>query len=148
LTVYAKTDRAAGSDPVRFTINADAVAANYNKQELYGFGAAVTALRTASDRDWMLVSGSIAVPDEEFDGGVLLFPGYAETDRHKHAIGLYGNSENSVFIQSSRWLDTAAITSIAITPVNGPNFVAGTIVELEGVLRKEGLPPSEGMSVD
>jgi len=142
LTVYTQTDRAAGSDPVRFTINADGVAANYNKQELYGFGGAVTALRTAADRDWMLVSASVAV--EEFDGGVLLFPAYAKTDRHKHVIGLFGNSDNSIYIQSSRWLSTAAIISIAITPVNGPNFVAGTIVELEGILRREGLPPSEG----
>jgi hypothetical protein len=150
LTVYAQTDRGAASDPVRFTINADAVAANYNKQELYGFAGAVTALRTAGDRDWMLVTavGVAGAAAGEFGGGVLICPGYAETDRHKHAIGLFGSAETSIFIQSSRWLNTDAITSIAITPVNGPNFVAGTIVELEGILRKEGLPPSEGMSVD
>ena len=145
LTVYAKTDRAAGSDPVRFTINADAVAANYNKQDLYGFGGGVTAVRTAADRDWMLISGT--GPVGEFDGGVLLFPAYAETDRHKHVIGLFGNSDNSIYIMSARWLDTDAIISIAITPMNGPNLLAGTIVELEGILRKEGLPPSEGQRV-
>lgn len=145
LTVYAKTDRAAGSDPVRFTINADAVAANYNIQELYGFGGAVTALRSLGDRDWMLISGT--GPAGEFDGGVLLFPGYAEADRHKHCIGLFGNSDNSIYILSGRWLDTDPITSIAITPMNGPNFQPGTIVELEGILRKEGLPPSEGQQV-
>ncbi len=145
LTVYTQTDRAAGSDPIRFTINADGVAANYNKQELYGFGGAVTALRSIGDRDWMLVSAAVAV--EEFDGGVLLFPGYAEADRHKHCIGLFGNSDNSIYILSARWLNTDPITSIAITPVNGPNFAAGTVVELEGILRREGLPPSEGMRI-
>lgn len=146
LHVYTKTDRAAGSDPVVITINADAVAANYNNQQLYGFGAAPTSVRNIADRNWILISGT--GPAGEYDGGVLLFPGYAETDRHKHALGLYGNSDNTAFIQSARWLSNAAITSIAITPMNGPNFVAGTIVELEGILRKEGLPPSEGMSVD
>ncbi len=150
LTVYAKTDRVAGSDPVRFTINADAGPGTYNKQELYGFGGVVTALRSVGDRDWMLISGTLAAlaNANEFDGGVLLFPGYAKDDRHKHCIGLFGNSDNSIYIQSARWLNTDPITSIAITPVNGPNFAAGTVVELEGIMRREGLPPSEGMVVD
>lgn len=147
LHVYAKTDQAAGSDPVRFTINADVDPNNYNHQQLYGFAGAVTAVRSIADRDLLLISGSIAPNPNEFDGGTLLFPAYAENDRHKHIIGLYGNSDNSVFIQSARWLDTDPITSIAITPLGGPNFLAGTVVELEGILRKEGLPPVEGQQV-
>ncbi len=146
LHVYAKTDRAAGSDPVRFTINGDGIAAHYSTQELYGFGAVVTAVRTNADQDWMLVSGT--GPAGEFDGGTLIFPGYAETDRYKHCFGLYGNSDNSVFIVSDIYMLTDAITSISIAPLNGPNFLAGTVIELEGILRVEGLPPDEGMAID
>lgn len=145
LHIYTKTDRAAASDPIRFTINADAVAANYDTQKLDGVGAVVTAARSAADQNWLLVSGSGGgSPAEQFDGGSVLFPGYADTDRHKHAVAIYGVGESAVVILSARWESLAAITSIALTPVNGPNFLAGSVFELEGILRKEGLPPSEG----
>lgn len=145
LHVYARSDSEMGSLAVQITINADAVLANYNKQELFGVLGVVTAQRSEGNRSWLLISDN-ARPAGEFSGGSLLFLGYAEADRHKHVIGLFGHSDNSVVIQSSRWLDVDAIISIALTtPFN--NFLAGSVFELEGVLRKEGLPADAGMRI-
>jgi len=80
----------------------------------------------------------------EFGGGTVFFPAYAETDRHKHFLHWSGRQENIIMLTSNRWEQTAAIIKIALTPQTGPNFLAGSVFELEGILKKEGLPPSEG----
>ncbi len=143
LHVYARTDEGAVDDEIAITINADAVAVNYDWQELTGAAAAVAAVRNAASQQLMYVPGDNEGTGE-FGGGSALFPGYAKTDRHKHILVFDGQQENRVAISSQRWESMVAIVTIALAPVTGANFLAGTIVELEGVMRREGLPPSEG----
>ncbi len=146
LHVYARSSRAAVNDAITFVLNGDAVAANYDAQNLSGTGAGVAASRDAASPYWVSVPGDTEGVGE-FGGGSVLFPGYAKTDRHKHVIVHYGRDENDVYIISGRWENLNAITSIVLSLFTGPNFLAGTVVELEGILRREGLPPSEGMRV-
>ena len=147
LHVYARSSEAAVADEIAITINADAVAANYDFQELTGALAVSAALRNLASQQLLYIPADNEGAGE-FGGGSVLIPGYSKTDRHKHLIAVHGQTENRVAISSHRWESLVAITSIALSPVGGPNFLAGTVVELEGILRKEGLPPSEGMSVD
>ncbi len=142
LHAYARSNRVPGNDLIYIEINGDGAAGNYNLQEVNGTGAAVTALRTIANRNVGRIPADVQ-PAGEFGGGTLLFPGYAETDRHKHFISLTG-TDILVYLQSHRWLNTDAITTILLRPATGPNFKAGSVFELEGILRKEGLPPSEG----
>jgi len=144
LHIYARTSRAAVSDSSLISFNNDVVAPNYNFQYLNGIAAAVGVNRLAGNRDLVSLPGNNEAAGE-YGGGTLLIPGYAETDRHKHYLLIGGRQDNAVEIRSSRWLDTDAITEIDITPNIGPNFLAGSVFELEGVLRKEGLPAEEGM---
>jgi len=146
LHVYARTDEAAVDDEIAITLNADAVAANYDWQELQGAAAAVAALRSAASQQLMYVPGDNEGAGE-FGGGSALFPAYARTDGHKHIILLDGQQENRVAISSHRWESLTAITTIALDPVTGNNFLAGSVFELEGILRKEGLPANAGMSI-
>ncbi len=146
LHIYARTDRADTSDAINIILNTDAVAANYDRQQLYGIAAAPTANRNlASQQIAYAAADNLAAA--VFGGGSVLFPGYAKTDRHKHAISLQGVSEGIVLIESFRWESLNAINQIVLDPQFGANFLAGTVVELEGVLRKEGLPPDEGMQM-
>ena len=46
---------------------------------------------------------------------------------------------------SARWENADAITQIVLRLRDGTNFLAGTVAELEGILRHEGLPAIEGM---
>ena len=142
LHVYVRSSRAGAADYITVEINDDAVAANYDRQRLFGTGAAVGANRSASNAEWLRLAGDLQ-PTGVFDGGTLLFPGYAKTDRHKHVLSFSGLLSVAV-LMSNRWESLNAINSIALTPATGPNFLAGSVFELEGVLRKEGLPPSEG----
>jgi len=143
LHIYARTDVAAVADAIDITISGDGVAANYTNQYIRGAVAGVLAGRLPNDNTWINTVGNNEAA-AEFSGGSLLFPGYAKTDRHKHAFLIVGRNENYAIIRSCRWMSLNAITSIMLAPNVGNNFLAGCVFELEGILRREGLPPSEG----
>ncbi len=146
LHIYARSDEADVEDIIRITLNGLAPVAIYDLQALQGQGAVVTAIQSDATPFICYVPAANEGVNE-FGGGVILFPGYAKTDRHKHFIGMVGNNENRLRLRSHRFESLNAITSIVLDLSTGPNFVAGTVVELEGVMRREGLPPSEGMRI-
>ena len=143
LHVYARSSRAALTDFIRVELNGDGAVANYNLQYLLGAVAGVTAGRALGSMTWLLQTGNTTGAGQ-YAGNTMLFPRYAKSDRHKHAVALTGMTEARVQLFSCRWENLNPITSIRLTPTNGPNFLAGSVFELEGILRKEGLPPDEG----
>ena len=143
LHYYTRSDVGAVTDEIVVTLTPGAGA--YDFQELEGAGGAVTAVRNLADQAWGSIPGDNEAADE-FGGGTMMFPGYAKGDRYKHCIILDGRQENSVYIKSCVHENIGAITQIELT-VPGQNFMAGSVFELEGILRKEGLPPSEGQQV-
>ncbi len=146
LHVYVRSSEADNDDLVQITLNGDAVAANYDMQVLEARGAVATAASSNSSMGLMYIPADNEGAGE-YAGGAVLFPGYAESDRHKHLINFSGNNENQQWLRSQRWESMAAITSIALSLATGPNFLAGSVFELEGIMRREGLPPDEGMRV-
>jgi len=133
LNIYARSDVAALSEDVEITLNADAVAANYDFQELTGTGAVAAAARNAASQVIMAIPAANEGANE-FGGGVITIPIYTRTDGHKHLITLSGTNENQVIIRSSRWEDSSAITRIDLDLAGANNFVAGSIFELVGVI--------------
>lgn len=144
LHVYARTDVAAVTDAVAFSFNNDVNPVFYDFQQLLGQAGAVNSGSVAAGLDWLYITGNTE-GEGEYSGGSILIPAYTQTERHKHAIKLNGRTRNLLVVASLRWESLNAITRITLTPSTGPNFLAGSIFELEGVLRREGLPPSEGM---
>jgi len=57
---------------------------------------------------------------------------YATTDKHKTTLSR-GDSGNGTVAVVTRWANTAAITSIAITNTSGGTLSSGTIFALYGV---------------
>lgn len=143
MVVYARSSIAGLADTVTISFNNDVVAANYDEQFLQGQAAVVSATRNVATRRLFTCPGATEGAGE-FGCALIMLPGYAETDRHKHYFGVEGRNENQINSRSHRWESLDAITEIDLGLVGGPNFVAGTIVELWGVMRKEGFPPSEG----
>jgi len=133
LNIYARSAVAALSEDVEITLNADAVAANYDFQELTGTGAVVAAARNAASQVIMAIPAANEGANE-FGGGVITIPIYTRTDGHKHLITLSGTQENQVIIRSSRWEDSSAITRIDLDLAGANNFVAGSVFELAGVI--------------
>jgi len=144
LHVYARTDRVAADDNLEIWINGDAVLGHYDIQILYGTVAVVAAGRNTAYNQWISSVHGATAAAHLFGGGSIFFPHYNKTDREEHAIVFHGNVGIVWYTRSCRWEGTAAITQIQITPWVGPNFMPGSVFELEGILRKEGLPPSEG----
>jgi len=143
LHYYTRSDVGAVTDEIVVTLTPGAGA--YDFQELEGALAVVTAVRNLADQAWGSIPGNTEGAGE-FGGGTMMFPGYAKDDRYKHCIILDGRQENSVYIKSCVHENLGAITQIDLT-VPGQNFMAGSVFELEGIMRREGLPPSEGMRI-
>ena len=53
------------------------------------------------------------------------------TDRHKSYFSTGGTSGNHAVV-SARWLDTSAISTIALT-VNADDYLAGSVFTLRGI---------------
>ena len=130
--VYARGAVAALSDNVFVQINGDAAAANYDIQQLQAIGAVVVAGRNVALEPFIRIPAANEGANE-FGGGTMTFPQYSASNRHKHIIILQGLQENDVTISSHRWENTEPITDLVLTPAGG-NFVAGTVVELVGVM--------------
>lgn len=123
-TVFARSDGVAnGGEAFIGEFNGDTTAANYDRQTLEGEGATVTAAQSAANKalGYVLQDGS---PANVFAGGLVLLPAYAETDRHKHSVGLSGYTGPTtplVQISSNRWENASAITSVVLKP-SSANF--------------------------
>ena len=132
LNVYAKGDEASVYDWVSMSINSDTTAANYDNQELYGIAGSVGAgTSAASRRIGTIGSGNSGA--NVFGGFTALFPNYASTDRHKHYLSVGGASEQIANMLTGRWENDNAIATITLTLEQGDDFVAGSIIELEGI---------------
>lgn len=143
LHVYARGSAAVAFSNISIEFNDDNVLANYDFQRLEGAGAGVTSLRSLA----LAVIASVPAAGGgtgEFGGSILLIPDYSSSTKHKHYIGINGPNEGQVAILSNRWESTAPITKIDLDV--GGDFVVGSVFELVGVLRKEGLPADAGMT--
>jgi len=146
--IWARSTTGEVDDTCAIEINNDAGPVTYDSQRLAASGAAVVALRSASSPNISTVPGSTD-PARSFGGGTLFIPQYNRTDGHKHIVVFDGDAEDILQFYSFRWENTDAITQIELylTDVGAQEFVAGSVFELEGVLRKEGLPADAGMII-
>lgn len=120
----------------RLVFNGD-TATNYTQHTLYGFGSGVVSSASTS-RTGILVSSSVAqnVTASVFATAIVDILDYSNTSINKTTRALAGGHDGSgtdIRLQSGLWLNTAAITSIAITEFNNNSFVSGTRISLYGL---------------
>jgi hypothetical protein len=141
MTLQVRTDRASSVDHARWRANADA-GANYDVIFSAGIanntrssGGAVAATSAYAGRSEGATSRA-----SNFAISQTYWPGYALTDREKMSYTFGTNFANTVLAGmtvihfSSRWRNTAAITSLTLIPETGPNFISGCRFALYGVL--------------
>jgi hypothetical protein len=134
VTYYARTDRDADVDSVTSEYNLDTTAANYDRQDLQGISGSASATQSAASS---LIGRCPANTETAnvFGGGSFLLPQYSKTDRHKHSISISGNPGDETpefMLNSVRWENTAAITTITLSG-NSTNWRAGSIFMLEAI---------------
>lgn len=137
LRVSARSNRVATTEYVTFTLNASA--SGYSETDLNGNGTAASSSRgTAGAAAFLGIIPAASNTASTFANGEIYIPSYTASQNKQ--IGTFdvseGNSASTgVWIQTfaNLWSNTAAITSIALTPQSGGSFVTDSSFYLYGI---------------
>jgi hypothetical protein len=135
----ARTDRSGSNDQIKITLNSD-TGTNYTRHYLQGNGASAIAAGTITlANNSMLQIPAASVTASIFGVGIIDIQDYANTTKYTTLRIIYGEDLNSgttassIYLQSGLWLNTAAVSTIAFSVLNGPNYVTGTQFALYGI---------------
>jgi hypothetical protein len=107
---------------------------NYSWHELYANGSTVTAAG-ASATSAMIIDEVLSATTNVYGAFVFDVIDYGNTNKNKTLRNLGGQDSNGsgfVVPTSGAWYNTAAVTSITITPVSG-TFASNTHIALYGI---------------
>lgn len=137
LEINARSSRATSNDSYLIRLNGDS-GANYNSLVTSQSSIAVSAtdgLSQTSIQGWNL-PGTSATAGRSSATRVFI-PDYARTTYHKNVyvdafLFVTGGTGGTHWSVVAVWTSTAAITSISIYALTGPNFLAGSTFTLYG----------------
>lgn len=136
LRVVGRTDRASSYDGAKIRFNGG-TSIDYAFSQLTGNGTAVNAYRDAAALYWYLGLGSFEAATSAsgaFGVAICDILDAFNTSKNKTMRSLSGSiSVPSILLQSGLWVDTSAISSIAIQPDTGTNWAIGSRFSLYGV---------------
>ena len=118
---------------IKVTFNGD-TAANYSWHEIYANGSSVTAAGGGS-KSFIIADEVLSATASVYGAFVMDILDYTNTSKNKTLRNLGGQDSNGsgyVVPTSGAWFNTAAITSITITPVSG-SFASNTNIALYGI---------------
>jgi len=137
IRAIARTDRAnAQGDYLKFNMNSDTTA-NYSAHELSGYNSTPAAgANTSVSFEVINRWAGTSQAANTFGGGVIDILDYANTNKYKTTRSLAGwddNTQGSLHFNSSLWMSTSAITSIAITAGGGTSIDQYSSFALYGI---------------
>jgi hypothetical protein len=142
LRYTARSDRASSSDQLGLRFNGD-TAANYWYQNLTsnGGGSVQGAGIISSQAQTRLIDGQMAASTAVanlFTNGVVDIVDYVSSAKSKTVRNIFGTTDNTNLVYAAGfmeglWTTAAAVTSITLFPLNGPNFVSGSRFSLYGI---------------
>lgn len=136
-----RVDTSAEGDEVKVQFNGD-TGGNYDFQQLYGNSATAAASTIRATTSILALRSEAANSRADvFAAGICLVFGYSISGVEKTTLSInqtFGNlsadADLLVLLRSGLWRNTAIITSIALSPNTGPNFVTGTRFQLYGIM--------------
>jgi hypothetical protein len=126
-------------DSISLRFNAD-TGSNYSQVFALGYSAGTFSTAYTGNRMGVFAFAASASGNTNFGVATANIMDYSATDKHKTVLGRGNNPpDSSVTMSAARWADTAAITSILLTPdrfLQGASsaFVAGCTFNLFGVI--------------
>ena len=134
LRAVVRTNRGTfANDELAMRFNADS-AGNYSWHRLEGTGSSVgsspSANATFVQAGITSASGAVA---NNFSAIVTDILDPFETTKFKTTRSLAGFTGGAIQLMSGNWRNTGAITTIALTPLLGTNFIAGSRFSLYGI---------------
>ena len=132
------TDPGADRDSIKLQFNSDS-GSNYARHSLWGSGSSVSAYAAASTPYILLTDFAAGNATASiFGAAVTDILDYANTNKYTTVRSLGGvdlNAAVTVYdgLNSGLWMNTAAVTTITLTPFSGYNFAQYTQFALYGI---------------
>jgi hypothetical protein len=100
-----------------------------------GSSGGATSITSASANGALVGASTIGLPTGAIQAtSVAQIMDYTATDKHKTVLARYGNSSNEVDMFTSRWGNTAAITSVQVIVLPSGNLSTGSTFSLYGIV--------------
>ena len=135
----ARSDRASSADQIKITLNSD-TGTNYTRHYSVGDGTTANAGGTITlANNSMIQMAASSLTSNSFSAGIIDILDYANTSKYTTLRMTYGTetnagtNSNAIYLQSGLWLNTAAVSTITFSVLNGPNYVSGTSFALYGI---------------
>jgi hypothetical protein len=133
VVISARGNNAGTGDQVKLQVNAD-TGNNYSRTILYGTGSAAASARTSSTNSILIdyVAGNTAAAGT-FGLCTINLMNYSNSTTFKTILSRAGTAGDLVEANVGLWRNTAAITSIIISPGIGTNWLTGSTFSLYGI---------------
>ena len=125
------TNAVADNDYIQVVFNSD-TGSNYNLVRMTGDGSsAATGNYNSFSIPWLTLNGGFQLTSGNL---TATFFDYSATDKHKTYVSQNGTANKGSELVAGRWANTAAVTSLTLSSVNGWSFATGSTFALYGVL--------------
>ena len=137
LVVSLRTDRNTGSvSDIYLTYNGST--SGYSAKSLYGVGSATGSSNGGSTNWYFGDANQIASnTTSTFNSASIYIPNYAGSNYKSGSSDLVlennSSTNNELMLQAGLWSNTAAITSMTLTPISGANWAAYSSAYLYGI---------------
>jgi hypothetical protein len=137
IRLLARCGRAgSATDQLKLQLNGD-TGTNYTRHYLLGSGTSALASGTTalSSINLLSVPADAALADT-FGTAIIDIQDYQSTTKNttiRYVNGQDTNGGGNIYLGSGLWINTAAVTSIYIEPLNPANFAAGSTFSLYGI---------------
>lgn len=134
----ARTTASQDRESIKLTFNSD-TGANYSRHSLWGSGSTASAYGAASEAYILLTDFAAATATSSiFGAAVTDVLDYTNSNKYKTVRSFGGVDLNAAItvydgLNSGLWMNTAAISTITLTPFSGSNFVQYSSFALYGI---------------
>jgi hypothetical protein len=136
LRLMVRCGRASTVDQLRLQLNGD-TGTNYTRHLLIGSGATATASGTTAATSINLLNIPAATEGADIFGTAIIdIQDYQSTSKNttiRYVNGQDTNGGGNIYLGSGLWVNTAAVTSIYLEPLNVANFASGSVFSLYGI---------------
>jgi len=129
LITSASSDISADTNDITCQFNSD-TGSNYSTVYVYGTGSSASSGST-NNSSGVLIARHHAT---EYAAGITHFQNYSNTTTYKNVLSRGSAASTITIAYAGVWRNTAAITSIVLTPTSASNFDSGSTFSLYGIL--------------
>lgn len=128
-----RSNVASGFDNAKISFNSSTVGFSYRR--LFGSGSAASSDSGSNNTNTIIVNGATST-SSVFNNAELYIPNYKSSNNKSYSIDAVSETNATTaytYLATGLWSNTAAITSLTLTPQDGTVFVEYTTATLYGI---------------